>query len=89
MERSPFALKISESTKVFLGHTVKRDDGYLLMMLDLTPADVLLKYFWQWPEEFRDRVAREVSGPDGVPSMPQNPFKVEIRLNFYSKLKGR
>lgn len=26
----PFALKISESTKVFLGHTVKRDDGYLL-----------------------------------------------------------
>jgi signal transduction histidine kinase len=43
----PFALKISESTKVFLGHTVKRGDGYLLMMLDLTPADVLLKYFWQ------------------------------------------
>ena len=30
----PFALKIGESTKVFLGHTVMRDDGYLLMMLE-------------------------------------------------------
>jgi len=34
----------------------------------------------RWPEEFRDRVATEVSGPNGVPLMPQNPFKVEIRL---------
>ena len=34
----------------------------------------------RWPEEFRDRVATEVSGPNGVPLVPQNPFKVEIRL---------
>ena len=34
----------------------------------------------RWPEEFRDRVATEISGPNGVPLMPQNPFKVEIRL---------
>jgi hypothetical protein len=34
----------------------------------------------RWPEEFRDRVATEVSGPNGVSLMPQNPFKVEIRL---------
>jgi hypothetical protein len=34
----------------------------------------------RWPEEFRDRVATEVSGPNGVPLTPQNPFTVEIRL---------
>ena len=34
----------------------------------------------RWPEEFRDRVATEISGPNGVPLMPQNPFNVEIRL---------
>src|SRR6476646_10956349 len=34
----------------------------------------------RWPEEFRDRVATEVSGPNGVPLIPQNPFTVEIRL---------
>jgi transposase len=34
----------------------------------------------RWPEEFRDRVATEISGPNGVPLMPQNPFKVEIML---------
>jgi signal transduction histidine kinase len=60
----PFALKISESTKVFLGHTVTRDDGYLLMMLDLTPADVLLKYFWQGrvvgKEEEKQRLAQVI-----------------------------
>ena len=60
----PFALKISESTKVFLGHTVKRNDGYLLMMLDLTPADVLLKYFWQGQvvgkEEEKQRLAQVI-----------------------------
>jgi signal transduction histidine kinase len=60
----PFALKISESTKVFLGHTVIRDDGYLLMMLDLTPADVLLKYFWQGrvvgKEEEKQRLAHVI-----------------------------
>ena len=60
----PFALKISESTKVFLGHTVKRDDGYLLMMLDLTPADILLKYFWQGrvvgKEEEKQRLAQVI-----------------------------
>jgi hypothetical protein len=54
----------SESTKVFLGHTVKRDDGYLLMMLDLTPADVLLKYFWQGrvvgKEEEKQRLAQVI-----------------------------
>ena len=27
----------------------------------------------RWPEEFRDRVATEISGPNGVPLMPQNP----------------
>ena len=60
----PFALKISESAKVFLGHTVKRDDGYLLMMLDLTPADILLKYFWQGrvvgKEEEKQRLAQVI-----------------------------
>ena len=39
----PFALKISQPTKAFLGHTVKRDDDYVLIMLDPTPAGVLLK----------------------------------------------
>jgi transposase len=34
----------------------------------------------RWPEEFRDRVATEISGPKGVSLMPQNPFNVEIRL---------
>ena len=34
----------------------------------------------RWPEEFRDRVATEISGLNGVPLMPQNPFKVEIGL---------
>src|SRR6478609_9268072 len=34
----------------------------------------------RWPEEFRDRVATEICGPNGVSLMPQNPFKVEIRL---------
>jgi hypothetical protein len=34
----------------------------------------------RWPEEFRDHVATEISGPNGVPLMPQNPFNVEIRL---------
>src|SRR5262249_48058562 len=43
----PFALKIPGLSKIFLGHTVKRDDGYLLMMLDLTPGEVLLRHFWQ------------------------------------------
>ena len=60
----PFALKISQSTKAFLGHAVMRDDGYLLMMLDLTPADVLLKYFWQGrilgKEEEKQRLAQVV-----------------------------
>lgn len=60
----PFALKISQSTQAFLGHAVKRDDGYLLMMLDLTPADVLLKYFWQGrvlgKEEEKQRLAQVI-----------------------------
>ena len=34
----------------------------------------------RWPEEFRDRVATEISGANGVPLTPQNPFTVEIRL---------
>jgi signal transduction histidine kinase len=58
----PFALKIPGLSKLFLGHTVKRDDGYLLMMLDLTPADVLLRHFWQGrvlgQEEEKQRLAQ-------------------------------
>jgi signal transduction histidine kinase len=61
---TPFALTISESTKAFLGHAVKRDDGFLLMMLDLTPADILLKYFWQGrvvgKEEKKKRLAEVI-----------------------------
>ena len=34
----------------------------------------------RWPEEFRDHVATEISGPNGVPLTSQNPFTVEIRL---------
>lgn len=58
----PFALKIPGLGKIFLGHTVKRDDGYLLMMLDLTPGDVLLRHFWQGrvlgQEEEKQRLAQ-------------------------------
>jgi signal transduction histidine kinase len=43
----PFALKTSATAKMFLGHAVKRADGFLLMMLDITPGDVLLRRFWQ------------------------------------------
>ena len=43
----PFALKTSGTAKMFLGHAVERADGFLLMMLDITPGDVLLRRFWQ------------------------------------------
>ena len=43
----PFALNIPSAGRTFLGHTVKRADGFLLMMLDITPGDVLLWHFWQ------------------------------------------
>jgi signal transduction histidine kinase len=60
----PFALKIPGLQKIFLGHTVKRDDDYLLMMLDLTPGDILLRYFWQGralgQEEEKQRLARVI-----------------------------
>ena len=58
----PFALKVPGLGKTFLGHTVKRNDGYLLMMLDLTPGDVLLRHFWQGrvlgQEEEKQRLAQ-------------------------------
>ena len=44
------------------------------------------KWTWKlmcnrWPEEFRDRISTELSGPDGgpIPTTP-NPFAVEIKL---------
>jgi signal transduction histidine kinase len=60
----PFALKTPDLPKVFLGHAVKREDGFLLMMLDLTPGDVLLRHFWQGrvlgQEEEKQRLAQVV-----------------------------
>jgi len=62
LELIPFALKVPGLGKIFLGHTVKRNDGYLLMMLDLTPGDVLLRHFWQGrvlgQEEEKQRLAQ-------------------------------
>ena len=62
LELIPFALKVPGLGKTFLGHTVKRNDGYLLMMLDLTPGDVLLRHFWQGrvlgQEEEKQRLAQ-------------------------------
>src|SRR6516164_2740406 len=56
--------QLANRRKSFWGHTVKRNDGYLLMMLDLTPTDVLLKYFWQGQvvgkEEEKQRLAQVI-----------------------------
>jgi hypothetical protein len=60
----PFALKMPESNKIFLGHAVKRADGFLLMMLDITPGDVLLRRFWQGrvvgEEQEKERMAQVI-----------------------------
>ena len=62
IELIPFTLRTPGLSKIFLGHTVRRKDGYLLMMLDLAPGDILLQHFWQGrvlgQEEEKQRLAQ-------------------------------
>jgi transposase len=63
-------------------------DGMLQKLL----RDKDCKWTWlilkaRYPSEFREKTEVELAGPGARPLMPQNPFKIEVRLADSDELK--